>query len=294
MNKEYLEQNGLVIITTKSGTTPVNQAGATISAKNQYPDIEALPYFDEKIGAYVLKIKETEQKATVIHTPKKEEVNCGDAIKRLEDTGMQMASKDEALDYLEEIRKEKEAVAEILAELKARQFLDGQEKIKLENRQNEIAMKEAKIFEDSLKKQPKINMTIQRKRNKEGVSMELKTSKFNPITGALELDGNGKPITTEYIVVIINNKRFGPAHLVKVDYNISSFDLGPDVGGAEGLIMLNEVPWCVACALAEKRPTHKLINPLTGEIFKPPFKGGSHEFQRLLTQNEQDYWQHRI
>jgi len=292
----------MIVLKTKTGLTPINYTGAVKVRDNQYQGNENKPFFDEVTGNWLLNYIENvadplrkDFSNVLIKENKTSESNPIDAHKRLEDSGMQMLPVDEARNYLDEVRKEKAEMKQILDEIKARDFLKTHETAEIEKTQLEIAQREDKIFAKSIEDQGTVSMTIQRRRNNSKESTELKTTKYNMTTGALELDGNGKPINTEFIVIIINGKKFAPAHLVPgTNYNIPSFDLGQDFGEQEGLLMLTDIPWCVACALAEKRSTHKLVNNKTGQVYKSPFKGGNHEAQLLHIAGGKEYWKHQI
>ena len=140
-------------------------------------------------------------------------------------------------------------------------------------------------------------MTITRKRNAKGKSMELKSIAYDPHTGAIKLGADGRPIITEYLTVTLNGKKFGPAHLQigKVDYNIPSFDLGRDEGTQFNVsLMLENVPWSVACLLAEKRYPQPLINHKTGQRFTPRNITTNTPSAPLIDTPQGVAWQHSI
>jgi hypothetical protein len=290
-----MDSNTTIVLKTKADLSPINYSGAISIRNNKYKGNNNIPYFDEEQNEWLLDTDLKDFNSISIKKNKTSESNPVDASKRLEDSGMQMLPVDEAKKYLDELKKEKDEMKLILDEVRARDFLKKHETAEIEKSQLEIAQKEDKIFAKSIEEQGTVSMTIQRRRNNSKESTELRTSKYNMKTGALELDGNGKPINTEFIIIIINGKKFAPAHLVPgTNYNIPSFDLGQDFGEQEGLLMLTDIPWCVACALSEKRLTHKLVNAKTGQVYKSPFKGGSHEAQLLHISDGEEYWKHQI
>ena len=313
--QKYLEENNLIEITKLDGKKPANLNVAKSMSQKQYGHNEV--EFIEEIDAFVVKTKskESEYKSKSIHTPKNEEANPRDAIKRLEDTGTPMASFEEAKDYNNErmleamrverqaceqesqrLRLERAALEQVIGDARMKQAMAEQEKIKSENRYHEITRREDQLFRESIEKSPKVNMSIKRRRNRDTVSLELKTTKFDPKTGALVLGKDNKPIMTEYLLVIINGKRFGPAHLLKVDYNVPTFDLGQDTGLMEGFLMLTDVPWAAACALVEKRPmdTPTITNPMTGKTYRPPRRDTNTPSAPLIDVNGSLNWQHQI
>lgn len=195
--------------------------------------------------------------SVTIQTPKQEENNSGDSIKRLEDEGIEMLPLSEAKDYIaqevakqlamiEAKRKEDEAVKKALGELEAQ---------KKEKDFNAYINKDSAKFDKILKEDARVTMLIYRKRNKYGISLEEKRAMYNP-DGSLKFNSNGKPLKTEIVKITLNGRKF-------------EYDIGPDYGDQAGPSMITNVPWCVACALAERRYPQPLTNPKTGEKFTP-------------------------